>query len=258
MKRIFYLLILLLPPACVPNQKVVLLQNNDLHEDIPKDTVMQTYIKPSLEYKLSEGDVVLIKISSLTDEQFDFFSSGSTEDRTVGANPSLMGQIINENGHVKYPVLGKVKLGGLGITEAEDYLQQIAAGYVSDPVVKIRLLNYRVTFLGEINAPGVHTTMNDRMSFTEAIGYAGGFTELADIENIKLIRKLGDKQEVVYINPLQEDFITSPFYYLHPNDIIVVPPLRQRPFRRYFGQNLGIFVSSLSLLLLIINYLNVG
>lgn len=249
---LYYLLFIISASACIPNKKVTLLQNEDLHKDnLAKGKAVRTYNIFYSQYELSEGDVIKIDISSLTDE-FNFLK----DDVAVGGGNNqlaLMGQIIDGKGNVKYPVIGNIKVAGLTILEAENYLKELAAEYIADPVIKIRLLNFRVTFLGEINGPGTYTTINDRITFTEALGYAGGFSEFANIENIKLIRQIDGQQEVVYINPLEEDFVASPYYYLYPNDLIVVAPLKQRPFRKYFASNLSLFISSISILLLIIN-----
>jgi polysaccharide export outer membrane protein len=87
----------------------------------------------------------------------------------------------------------------------------------------------------------------------EAIGLAGGLGELAVLRNVKVVRQYEDVAKVHYVDLLEENYIESPFYYVHPNDVIIVPPLKQRTFRNYFGENLGLIVSSLSLLLLVLN-----
>ena len=107
--------------------------------------------------------------------------------------------------------------------------------------------------MGEVNKEGTFVLNNNRVSLLEAIGWSGGLTDLADKSNLKLIRQKNGKTTVQYINLLQEDFINSPYYYIHQNDVLIVPALRQRAYQKYFGKNLALTISSLSLLLLTIN-----
>lgn len=95
--------------------------------------------------------------------------------------------------------------------------------------------------------------MNTRVTLAEAIALAGGLTDLADRSAIKVIRQKGNQAEVFYMNLLDESVINSDRFYVQQNDLIIVPPLRQRPIRRYWSENLALFVSTLTVILLLIN-----
>lgn len=243
--------------SCVPNRKVTMLQKDDLNiNGLPKDSIVRTYAIDTFQYKVQPNDILSIRFQSLTPEEFDFFAgSGQLQQ---GANLAqggalILGELVDENGEISFPVVGKVKVAGFSIFEIQDRLQKIANDYVESPLVKVRLLNYRITVLGEVAKEGTVTMTNNRVSMLEAIGMAGGLGELADRSNVKLIRQKGGRTEVQYLNLLDEDFFNSPYYYVYQNDVLIVPPLKQRPFRRYFGTNLSLVVSTISLLLLAIN-----
>ena len=99
---------------------------------------------------------------------------------------------------------------------------------------------------------GTINSLNNRITLLEAIGLSGGFTDYADKANIKVIRQGQGKAEIYYLNLLDESFVNSPFYYMNQNDVIVVPPLKQRPYQIYFGKNLALVISSVSLLLIVL------
>jgi polysaccharide biosynthesis/export protein len=250
--------VLLLASACVTNKKITLLQKDDIRQkDMPRDTVVRTYDLRKHEYRIQPEDVLRITINNLTDEKYDFFND-SQAGRIAGGGGAqgglinLMGDLVDQNGEIEYPVVGKIKVAGLTVFEAQEKIQKIAEDYIEEPVVKVRIVNFRFTILGEVNGESTVTTLNNRVSLPEAIGMSGGFSELADRSKVKIIRQKSDSTQVAYINVLDENFMFSPYYYVHQNDIIIVPPLRQRPFRKYFGPNMQLFVSSVSTLLLII------
>lgn len=234
------------------------MQKNDVNvKDLPKDSVVRTYALDTFQYKVQSNDVLYIRFQSLTNKDFDFFNQGAGQQQGMnmgaGGAAQLFGDLVDENGEIPLPVVGKVKVAGMTVFEIQAKLQKIAAQYIEDPIVKVRLLNYRISVLGEVASEGTVTLSNNRVSMIEALAQAGGLGELADRSNIKLIRQKGGQTEVVYINLLQEDFFNSPYYYVNQNDILIVPALKQRPFRRYFGQNLSLIVSTISLLLLAFN-----
>ncbi len=243
--------------SCVPNRKFVYFQKNDLgKKNLAKDTsAARRYDVQKFDYKIQPNDILSVRYQSLTTKEFDVLGQQSQQS-TGGTNliggALLAGDLVDERGHIPVPVVGKVAVAGLTIFQIQDTLQKLANVYLESPNVKVRLLNYRATFLGEVNKEGSVTFNNNRVTLPEAIGLVGGLNELADRANIKIIRQVGSKAEVHYVNLLDEDLIKSPYYYVHQNDIVVVPALKVRPFRTYFGQNFSLILSSVSLLVLII------
>ncbi|MBY0435431.1 MAG: polysaccharide export protein [Cyclobacteriaceae bacterium] len=242
--------------SCVTNKKYQMMQKNDVNkQNMISDSIIRQYDLQSFNYKVQTNDILSIRFESLTPKEYDFLSKGidPMANGLVGG-ALLLGDLVDENGEIPYPVVGKVKVAGLTVFEVQDYLQSLADNYLESPIVKVRLLNYRVTLLGEVNKEGVVAINNNRASILEAIGLAGGLTDLSDKTSVKLIRQKGGRTEVVYLNLLDENFVNSPYYYAYQNDVLIVPALRQRPFRKYFGQNLSLLISSLSLLLIVLTY----
>jgi polysaccharide export outer membrane protein len=250
--------IALVVSSCITNKKVVYVQKNDVNQKgLPKDTVVRTYNPEPFDYKVQSNDALYIRFESLTPDEYDFFQEASAVGGAGGGrNFAVASELVDPEGKILFPVVGKVKVAGMTVFQIQDSLQIIANRYLESPVVKVRLVNFRFTVLGEVGAEGTVITFNNRVSVLEAIGLAGGIGELADRANVKIIRQREGKTEVGYVNLLDENLISSPFYYVTQNDVLVVPPLRQRPFRKYFGQNFSIIISSVSLLLLVVNLTN--
>jgi polysaccharide export outer membrane protein len=246
--------------SCVSNKKVTMLQKDDVYvkgTTLRKDTVVRTYAIDTFQYKVQPNDILSVRFESLTPEEFNLFRSdkNSLGMNLAQGNALLIGELVDEQGEIPFPVIGKIRVAGLTVFQIQEQLQKVASQYVQSPVVKVRLLNYRITILGEVTKEGSITLTNNRVSMLEAIGLAGGLGELADRTKVKLIRQRGMHTEIQYIDLSKEDFMESPNYYVYQNDVLIVPPLKQRPFRRYFGQNLSLFVSTISVVLLTINLL---
>lgn len=255
--RLFFLLgvVILGTSACVSNKQVTLLQHDGERNSV-KDSVVRSYPQHEFNYKIQPQDILSVRFESLTPDEYNFFSNDASKQNNANlavGSALLIGELVDEQGEIMFPVVGKVKVQGLTIFEIQQKLQQLADQYLESPVVKVRLLNFRITVLGEVNREGTVTFSNNRVSILEALGQAGGLGELADRTNIKVIRQLGQETQIFYVNLLEEDFLKSPHYYIYQNDILIVPPLKQRPFRRYFGPNLALIISSLSLLVLTLN-----
>ncbi len=258
-KQLLWILpVLYLLASCVPNKKIQYLQKDDVNKkDMKRDTVLRSYDMQIREYKIQPLDILSIRLESLTEPEFDFMTKLLQLDQMMGggnaANMLITGFLVDQNGDLEFPVVGKIPLAGLSLFEAQDKLKELFSPYLKDPVAQIRLLNFRFTVLGEVNRENQVVSQNVRVTVMEAIGLAGGLTDLADRSNVKIIRQRGEKVDVLYLNLLDEELLASQNYYVQQNDIIVVPPLRQRPFRKYWTENIAIVVSTITLVLLVIN-----
>lgn len=244
--------------SCVPNRKVMYLQKGDVNKkDSPVDTVVRQYSQHIEEYKIQPLDLLFIRVESLTEGEFDFFARLYPVPATGNAQNQLInGFLVDESGQIEFPVVGRVKFGGLTVFQAQDSLQKVFKPFLKNPVARVRLLNFRFTVLGEVNVEQQVVSPNTRVTVMEAIGMAGGLTDLADRSQVKVIRQRSNETEVFYVDLLREDLVEANHYYIQQNDVIIVPPLRQRPFRKYWGQNIALFVSTVSVVLLTINLIN--
>lgn len=243
--------------ACVTNRKVQYFQHNDVNTGhVPLDSVVRTYQTVAFDYRIQPHDVLSVQFISPSDDAFNFLNEGPAGNMMQMQMLMLGGEMVDENGEIRYPVLGKVKVAGLTIFEVEEKLQLLADQYLEAVKVRARLVNFRVSVLGEVASEGQVTSFNNRVTLPEVLALAGGVGEFANREQVKIIRQYKNRTEVAYVNLLDERVMESPYYYMHQNDIVVVPPLRQRAFRRHFGANMALILSGISAAFILFNLLN--
>ncbi|MGB3181852.1 MAG: polysaccharide biosynthesis/export family protein [Cyclobacteriaceae bacterium] len=238
--------------SCVPKKKLVYLQTPgiDNADEIATDSILSEIDIANYEYTLQPGDIVSVKISSLTDPKYNFFADAERELKQ-GIDPSLSGFMIDEKGFIELPVAGKIQLNGMTLEEAQNEVRRMAASYLESPTVNLRLLSFHYTILGEVNLPGNYTTYSGRYTIMDAIGEAGDLTTVADRERIKIIRYEQGKAKIYFMNLLEARSISSPLFYLKPNDLVYVAPLKVKNFRDFQAPNIALLLSiitSLSLL----------
>jgi polysaccharide biosynthesis/export protein len=245
--------------ACVPAKKLMYLQNKDElkhRSEIPKDTILRSHPLNIQEYRIQPLDILSVRFETLSDENdaFDFLSKLAVQQGRAGGGGSGAGAngiVVNIEGEIEFPVLGNIKVAGLTVFQAEDSIAKVASTFIPDAIVRVRMLNFRFTVLGEVNSEQTVTSTTTRLTMMEAIGQAGGLNEMADRSHIKVIRQTGNNAEIFYVNLLKEEYLESRYYYVQQNDVLIVPPLKQRTFRRYFTGNLGIITTVLSFSVLI-------
>jgi len=252
----FYLVCLLCVASCVTNKKTQYLQKDDVNKDPSEtDSVIRRYVTYGTTYKIQPNDILHIQVNSLTDPDYNFFDLNTDQpNQNMNINSAaLNGHLVDPRGNIDFPVVGKVHVSGLTVIEVQDEIQEIAGNFIKDPVVNARIVNFRFSVMGEVINEGTVTTLNNDVTLLEAITLAGGLNQLADRANIKLIRQINDTIEVRYLNMLEEEFLESNNIFIHQKDLLVVPPLKQKPFKTNFGTNLALILASLSTILLTIN-----
>ncbi|MGK7393541.1 MAG: polysaccharide biosynthesis/export family protein [Candidatus Cyclobacteriaceae bacterium M3_2C_046] len=259
MKYIFWAVgLIFLIAGCVPAKKQTYLQLEKKASKYPKYEPVRSYVAKDYVYILRPDDIISIKISSATPSEQNFFTVA--EERSIrrfpNSEPLLSGFQIDEEGNIELPVVGEVKLAGLSVNQAGDRIKDKVEEYLELPSVNVQLLNFDYTVVGEVNDQGKFQNYDTKITILEALGNAGGFTEFADRQNVKVVRSVNDTTTIAYVNVLEDNLLGSPYYYLRPNDIITVSPLNSKNWRNNNVANIGLIFSglaALSLLLLRVN-----
>ncbi len=252
---LLFIVLLGLLGACVPTNKRILLQSEE-GEDRSKQERKITQV--DFQYKLLPGDVVSINISSLTASEYNFLSSLDTR-QNERLDPLLTGFLIDVDGNIVLPHIGNVKIKGLTVKGAQEKIKTLVATLLNNPTVYIRLVSFDFSILGEVRNQGKFSIYDGQINILEAIGLGGGLSDFADGENIKIVRTVNNVSTIAIVNVLKEDVIASPYYYIHPNDVIMVPPLKTKNFRQNQSSNLSLIFTGLATIAsVVLVYVNVN
>lgn len=200
------------------------------------------------------------------DDLLSIIVSAETPEVTVPFNlPAIQGNyeinnnqngiktyLIDNSGNIEFPVIGKIKLGGLTRSAANAKLVSAISEYIKNPSINLRILNYKISVLGEVMRPGTFTLASERITLLEALAMAGDLTIYGKRDNILVIRESEGKKTFNRIDLTKADFINSPYYYLTQNDQIVVEPNKTRVNASAFGPNVTGIISVASLLITIV------
>jgi len=219
-------------------------------------------IDQDVESLIQKSDMISINVSSLNPEATAIFNAPNesviASSSGTGTSSLTTGYLVDHEGNITFPVLGYVKAEGLTAKQLSDYLVKTLADkkLLVDPIVSVRMLNFKVTVLGEVNRPQVVPVPNGKISMLEAIGVAGDLTLFAKRDNVLLIRTENGKKITRRINLEEPGFITSPYYYLKTNDVVYVESNKSKiNSTSSFRQNLPIYFSALSVLVVVIDRL---
>ncbi|GAA4457271.1 polysaccharide biosynthesis/export family protein [Nibrella saemangeumensis] len=215
--------------SCISQKEIAYFQDESPESQEQVLTITNRYV-PTIQ----PSDILSIYVSSLNPEATNFFNPYAPAERVASA-PTQPGQIstsvgylVDNEGMVELPLLGKIKLAGMTTVEAREVVREKLKVYLKEPTVNIRFLNYKVSVLGEVARPSLFNVPNEKITLPEALSLAGDITIYGRRDNVLIIRETNGKREFARVNMNRRDLFQSPYYYLHPNDVVYVEPGRGR------------------------------
>lgn len=185
-------------------------------------------------------------------------SQGKTT--SLSSQMTLQNYLVDNDGCVDFPRIGRIKLGGKTKSEAEKFIEDAIRPYLAanagKAIVTVRMVNYKISVIGEVNSPGLYTVNNEKINIFEALALAGDLTIYGVRDNVKLIREDSDGQKSIHVLNLNDaNLLNSPYYYLQQNDIICVEPNKVKAQNSSVGSMTTLWFSATSILISITSLL---
>ncbi|WKZ65115.1 MAG: polysaccharide biosynthesis/export family protein [Flavobacteriales bacterium] len=221
-------LLMLLLGSCVGRRSLNYLNDPSLTPGASK-----LFENQKFEYRLQVNDVLSIRVLGLDDQTHRYFNVEGPGGGAMVSDAALYvnGFSVDKNGQVHLPQIGKLKVQGLTVGEAQDLVQRKINEYFTNATVILKMVNWRVSVLGAVSRPGTYVVYNNQITILDALSMAGGPDELADKSHVTLMRQSDRGVQALYVDLSTTDVLRSEYYYLLPNDVVYVPALGARPGR---------------------------
>lgn len=235
--------------SCASKKDIIYYQNIDEIND-PQNAV-------SYEVKIQPDDLLMIIVTAEDPEIALPFNLMSVTMPNTANLQAATGQqtnqsyLVDRSGNIEFPILGKLHVGGLTRTELLQLLKDKIGVYIKNPIINLRIMNFKVSLQGEVNVPGTYTVSSERITLIEALSMAKDLTIYGKRDNILVIREVNGVKSYTRVDITKADFINSPFYYLTQNDVIYVQPNNVKVNASAVGPNTSVIISAISILITI-------
>ncbi|RLD53054.1 MAG: hypothetical protein DRJ05_16895 [Bacteroidetes bacterium] len=234
--------------SCVPMKKQIYLQSKD-------DSTKSEYVNNNkyLDYKLQPGNNLFVQIVSASTDASEYFNAGygSSGNIYYDAAIYLNSYSVNDSGFVELPFIGEIYVKGLTIDEVKTKVQGIIGKYLKKTMVLVKLVNYNISIVGEVRRPGQYKIYQDRINIFEVLSMSGDMTTYAKREEVVIVRHTENGSKMHRVDILSDKILESEFYYIMPDDIIYVQPIKGKNFA-FSAFPYTLVISSISLFLAIL------
>jgi polysaccharide export outer membrane protein len=250
LKLVIALCILTILSSCVSQKKIKYLQKTK------EDTTTVYRNERSVEYKVQPDDNLYISIQSLSEKANEVFNQAKSDNAmTSNASIYLNSYSVNKDGNINFPVIGTIYVKDLTVIQIKDKMQKLVDEYLKETNVTVKLVNFNITMLGEVRNPGQYLVYQDAITIFQGIGMAGDLTDFANRASVILIRKTETGTRTYNIDLNNTTILTSPFYYLKPNDIVYISPLKVKQWGGATFPYATVF-AAVTTLILLLTYIN--
>lgn len=257
-KKIFLLLAFpILVVSCTSYKSVPYLQN-------PEAVNNSNNTLPLYDAKIMPKDLLSITVNTTDPQAAAPFNltvqtpiNAAMMSINTSTQPSLQQYLVNNAGEIDFPVIGRLQVGGQTKNQAEDLIREKLKPYLKEtPIVTVRMSNYKISVLGEVNRPGTFTVSNEKVNVLEALAMAGDMTVYGIRDDVRLVREDSQgKREIISLNLNDADVILSPYYYLQQNDIVYITPNKTKARNSDIGNSTTLWFSATSILVSIASLL---
>jgi polysaccharide biosynthesis/export protein len=217
------------------------------------------YPKSRPEYQIQTRDVLYVKIFTLNEELSNLINqtTGTNQQNLYQNETSLFinGYVVSDSGNIELPILGKIKVAGKTMDEALANIRERTSRYLKDATVTVKLISFKVSVIGEVNRPGTYYNYNSQLTVLEAISMAGDITDYGNRHMIHVLRPGSTGTTSFQLDLTNKKILTTDGFFLLPNDVIYVEPIKSKTFRINIP-TLSLFLTGVSTLILVLNYVN--
>lgn len=238
--------------SCTRYKNIVYLQD----EEERVDTTFYAYDVPS--YKIQQRDILYIRIISMNRDVTDVINTTPTYGSNIYNNEAsfyIYGYNVSDSGNVEIPVIGKVNVVGLTLEEAKSSIIAQTKKFLKDPTVIVKLISFKYSVLGEVIRPGIYTNFNNQLTVLEAISQAGDISSFGNRKKVMVIRPDVSGTRTFKLDLTTKDILTSDGFFLLPNDIVYVEPVKSRNFRNNIP-TISVVLGAITTFILVLSYVN--
>ena len=247
---LFSLVILALMGGCASSKKIAYLQGS---ENMTEGEFAQT--TPLYDARIMPKDLLTITVTTTDPEASKPFNlltpTVTTGITTVSSQGQLQTYLVDNNGQITFPVIGKITVKGLTKNEAEDKVKGLLKTYLKEePVVTVRFVNYKISVIGEVSRPNTFTISNEKVNIFEALAMAGDMTIWGQRDNVKVLREDAEGNKRVIMMDLNDPYVIfHPDFYLQQNDVVYVEPNKVKAKNSEIGSATGLWLSGTSIVI---------